>query len=442
MPSQKPPLYYNLGAITRETGLHPDTLRAWERRYDLPQPTRSEGGQRLYSQRDLEIVRWLVKQQETGLRISQAADLFRTQIEAGIDPIEEARKANLNSITPVVEGENVAAYRNAWVEASMNFDNMKADQVLTEAFSMFPPETVCFEIMFGGLSELGVKWYEGQATVQQEHYASALVSRRLNALIAGTPPPNRREKIVIAAPPDEDHMLASLLMTFLLRRRGYDVVYLGADVPLENFRLTIEELGPHLVILTAHLLVTAAGLLELANELEGLETRLAYGGPIFHRIPELRQNIPGAYLGDDLKKVVAAIEDILRSPAGAVQPVHPDLPPYLEQLRTQMPVIESRVNAAMENYPLILSAPNHYISRYIFSAIQLGDISYLMSDLEWAYGLLTNFKMPADMLVDFLHTYAQAIEDAVDSTAGPLVDWLHEGAREIAEFNGAGKRSS
>ena len=78
MTTKKPPLYYNLGAITRETGLHPDTLRAWERRYDLPQPTRSDGGQRLYSQRDLEIIRWLIAKQETGLRISQAADLWHT----------------------------------------------------------------------------------------------------------------------------------------------------------------------------------------------------------------------------------------------------------------------------------------------------------------------------------------------------------------------------
>ena len=100
MDTQKPPLYYNLGAITRETGLHPDTLRAWERRYNLPQPTRSEGGQRLYSQRDLEIVRWLIKQQETGLRISQAAELFHTQTEAGIDPLEEDRKAGLNAMMP------------------------------------------------------------------------------------------------------------------------------------------------------------------------------------------------------------------------------------------------------------------------------------------------------------------------------------------------------
>ena len=55
---------YNLGAVIRETGIKADALRAWERRYGLPQPARSAGGQRLYSQRDLEIIKWLIAKQE------------------------------------------------------------------------------------------------------------------------------------------------------------------------------------------------------------------------------------------------------------------------------------------------------------------------------------------------------------------------------------------
>ena len=437
MTTEKPPLYYNLGAITRETGLHPDTLRAWERRYDLPQPTRSDGGQRLYSQRDLEIIRWLIAKQETGLRISQAADLWHTQIEAGIDPLEEIRKAAIEAATQVVEGDNLTAYRDAWVQACLAFDNLRADQVLNEAFAMFPPETVCLEIMFAGLREIGTLWYRGEATVQQEHYASALVTRRLNTLIASTPSPTRPEKIVIAAPPEEDHMLSSLLMSFLLRRRGYDVVYLGADVPLENFRLTIESLEPSLVILTAHLLVTAASLLDLANELKGLTTRLAFGGSIFIRNPELRQEFPGDFLGEDLNLVVPVIQTLLQTPAETLKARQPQRPPYLDELRDKMPLIENRINSTLSEYPIILSAPNHYISDYLVAAIKLGDLSYLMNDLEWVYGLLNNFKMPKEMLVNFLETYAQEIMDTMGAHASPLVDWLKEGAKEVASFNGA-----
>jgi DNA-binding transcriptional MerR regulator len=300
MDTNKPPLYYNLGAVIRETGLNPDTLRAWERRYNLPQPTRSDGGQRLYTQKDLEILHWLIKKQETGLRISQAAELYHTQVEAGIDPIEEERLAAQTSPQPVVAGENLTAYRDAWLEAALNFNSAKADQITAEAFSLFRPETVAIEILFAGLRQIGNLWYHGQATVQQEHFASALVTRRLNALIAGAPVPSRKERIVIAAPPEEDHTLAPLMINYLLRRRGYEVIFLGADVPAKDFRSTIETLAPDLVILTAHLLLTAASMLELINEIDGLKTKLAFGGPVFINIPELRSKIPGTFLGDDL----------------------------------------------------------------------------------------------------------------------------------------------
>ena len=47
---------FNLKVVVRETGLKPDTLRAWERRYGMPQPERTEGGHRLYSQQDIDTI--------------------------------------------------------------------------------------------------------------------------------------------------------------------------------------------------------------------------------------------------------------------------------------------------------------------------------------------------------------------------------------------------
>jgi len=86
MPRQNEPLF-NLGAVVRQTGLKPDTVRAWERRYNLPTPQRSDGGHRLYSQRDVDTIRWLIARQREGLSISRAAELWR-QIEAeGRDPL-------------------------------------------------------------------------------------------------------------------------------------------------------------------------------------------------------------------------------------------------------------------------------------------------------------------------------------------------------------------
>ncbi|MBN2045712.1 MAG: MerR family transcriptional regulator [Anaerolineales bacterium] len=426
MTDEETTLYYNLGAVTRETGLHPDTLRAWERRYQLPQPTRSDGGQRLYSQRDLQIVKWLINKQEAGLRISQAADLWHTQIAAGIDPLEELEAAASQPAPPMIGGDNMAAYRSAWVKAALSFDSAAADYVITEAFSLFPPEAVCLEIMFGGLNEIGEQWYHGNATVQQEHFASALISRRLNALIAGTALPSRKETIVLAAPPEEDHMLASLLINYLLRRRGYEVIFLGADVPVRDFRSTIEELNPTLVILIANLLQTAASLLDLANQLAGLRIKLAYGGPIFNRVPELRERIPGHFMGEDLEQIIPSIEKILKLPDVELEEIKAEVPDYLEKLRQSLPEIERHLAEIADNYPVIVSAPTSLISRYLLSAIKLGDIRYLESDLEWVAGLLSNFQMPEDLLTRFLTDYARTLQDVVGDPAAEIITWLDE----------------
>jgi DNA-binding transcriptional MerR regulator len=69
---------YNLSAVLRETGLKADLVRAWERRYNLPNPQRSAGGHRLYSQYDIETLKWLKEKQAQGLSISNAVELWRT----------------------------------------------------------------------------------------------------------------------------------------------------------------------------------------------------------------------------------------------------------------------------------------------------------------------------------------------------------------------------
>ena len=75
MPANQQEPTFNLKVVVQETGLKPDTLRAWERRYGLPQPHRTPGGHRLYSQRDIDTLKWLVARQNEGMSISRAVKL-------------------------------------------------------------------------------------------------------------------------------------------------------------------------------------------------------------------------------------------------------------------------------------------------------------------------------------------------------------------------------
>src|SRR5512145_744383 len=78
---------YNLQAVLKETGLKADVLRAWERRYELPKPQRTPGGHRLYSEYDIETIKWLRARREEGLSISRAVELWKEIVHAGSDPI-------------------------------------------------------------------------------------------------------------------------------------------------------------------------------------------------------------------------------------------------------------------------------------------------------------------------------------------------------------------
>src|SRR5688572_4551244 len=145
---------FNLKVVLKETGIAADTLRAWERRYGLPMPQRSAGGHRLYSQRDIETIKWLMKRQEDGLSISRAVDLWNEQIASGADPL-----ADLVQTTPILAitvppkspDTTLDSLRAQWVEACLGFSESTAEQVLNQAFSMFPVAAVCLEVLQRGM---------------------------------------------------------------------------------------------------------------------------------------------------------------------------------------------------------------------------------------------------------------------------------------------------
>ena len=141
------------------------------------------------------------------------------------------------------------------------------DEVLNEAFAIFPVETVCTEIL-RGLSDIGNYWYLDKASVQQEHFASALANRRLETLIAATPRPTRQQSVLVGCPPGERHTFSVLMLCLFLCRRGLKVVYLGADVPIDRLEETSAAIRADLIILGAQQLATAATLQTTALTLQ------------------------------------------------------------------------------------------------------------------------------------------------------------------------------
>lgn len=435
---------YNLKAVVTETGLKPDTLRAWERRYGLPSPDRTSGGHRLYSQQDIDLLKWLIARQDEGMSISRAAKLWDKLTAAGRDPVsEQAEHAPRTTAVPETSytphfasletSNTVADTRQAWVDACLDFDERTADNILAQAFAIFPIETVCYTILQKGVAEIGIGWYEGQVTVQQEHFASALAVRRLETLVAGTPPPTRPGRILIACPPEERHTFSLLMVTLFLRRAGWDVVYLGANVPLDKLNATVATTQPRLVILAAQTLYTASTLLAMTLELGRENIPAAYGGAVFNFLPQLRERIPAHFLGEKLENVASTAEHLLNHPL-PLPSYHPAPHPYtiaLEHYQARQSAIEAKVWELLERdggdvgY---LKNANKDLAQNIIAALTFGDMNLLTTNIEWVHGLLVNFhyRMPEQAMHRYMVAYHHACQTYMDERGAPLVAWLEE----------------
>ncbi|MFQ5576056.1 MAG: MerR family transcriptional regulator [Anaerolineae bacterium] len=448
-PDQTPA--FNLKVVVHETGLKPDTLRAWERRYGLPAPQRTPGGHRLYSRRDVDMFKWLVARQAEGLSISRAAALWK-QLEAdGKDPLRERPLSPPAAAPPLPSlpaGSAIAGLRREWLSACLQFDEPAAENTLAQAFALYPPEVTCVGLLQAGLHEMGEMWYRNEAGAQQEHFASALAMRRLQNLLAATPPAGGGGGgggggaggggaavclILAGCPPGEEHAFITLLLTLLLRRQGWRVVHLGAGVPLGHMETTLSAIKPDLVVMPAQQLRTAATLLEMAQFLHTQTIPLAFGGRIFNRLPDLIARTPGYFLGHTLPEALQMIETLLGGPPRPLTAVAAPTEAYrqaVDHFQRCRAYIEAEVVRQISNTPLAglrpahLSTANHELGDAIIVALKLGDMNFLDVDIRWVEGMLANRNLPAAWLRHFLVLYLEAARSQLDEPGQPVLDWL------------------
>jgi len=204
-----------IGELSRRSGVSPELLRAWERRYQLLHPARSQGGLRLYTLEDLERVRLMQQHLARGLAAAEAAALATEQPPAsGAEPLLADAKDDL-------------------ADALGAFDEPRAHALLDSLLGAATIDTVLATVVVPYLHELGERWERGEASIAQEHFASAVLRGRLLGLARGwgrgLGPP-----IVLACAPGEQHDLGLIAFGLALRGRGLRVVYLGTDTPLTS----------------------------------------------------------------------------------------------------------------------------------------------------------------------------------------------------------------
>lgn len=308
--AQPPPLahlstapVFNTKAVARETGVPADTFRAWERRYGMPRPQRTPGGHRLYSERDIAVIRWLRDRTDEGVNISHAVLLLTNTLDTSTSD-EPAGNDTARAIGQLIDEV---------VQALANFDSAQADRTLSEAFSIYPFEQVLLELVQPAMVEIGERWHRGEINVAVEHFATQFVRRKLASLLSMFEGSARRATVVVGCAPGELHDLGALLSALFLVRRGWHVIYLGPQVPLFDLLETVQSVKPNLVCLSASTMETALELIPVARGLTEAypQVHFGYGGRVFNLNPELHHSMPGTFLGQDARELVDTVGKLL-----------------------------------------------------------------------------------------------------------------------------------
>lgn len=228
---------YSIKDLEQLSGIKAHTIRIWEQRYNLICPKRTDTNIRYYLDSDLKKLLNISVLIKKGNKISKISQLSNEEIQALV--LEYSR----------YKGE-FEAQINGLKMAMIDFDVEYFEKLLNQCFFNFGPDVTFNQILGRFIAEIGILWQTNSITVAHEHFISNLIKQKLFSAIDQmivTPKPNT-EPIVLYLPDNELHELSLLYIYYILKKKGYRVLYLGQSVPAENLKELFDKTGRRLFI--------------------------------------------------------------------------------------------------------------------------------------------------------------------------------------------------
>jgi methanogenic corrinoid protein MtbC1 len=203
-------------------------LRVWERRYGVVEPRRSTGGQRVYSDSDIERLSLLQRATQGGHGISHVASLSRSRLEELVRDIEAARRTSAPETARPFESRDLI--RKA-IELTEALDPNGLELLLKRSIARYGLVAFVDSIAAPFLRMVGDRWHSGMLTVSQEHFATAVLQRVVTdtaPLLTGA---DGGPTIVIGTLEGERHANGALMAAATAASEGWRVIYLGPDLP-------------------------------------------------------------------------------------------------------------------------------------------------------------------------------------------------------------------
>ena len=226
-----------IGVAAERTGLTPDVLRVWERRYGAVNPARSPGRQRFYSDADIERLRLLRLATLPGRSIGQVVKLSVGDLARMVEEDADARsRAPASSATPLPEAAGADLVVLALVLVG-ELDAVGLDRMLRRAAATMALSEFLESVAAPLLRRVGDEWHAGHLTIAHEHLASSLVNRITIHAMQSLPVAADAPNLVVATLAGERHEAGALFAAAEAMALGWRVTYLGADLPAADIAL-------------------------------------------------------------------------------------------------------------------------------------------------------------------------------------------------------------
>lgn len=257
-----------IAVVAERTGLSQDVLRVWERRYAAVKPTRDAAGQRIYSDADIARLGLLRDAVRAGRGISHVAPLPTSALEM---LVEEDRSARRTASDPRTLAGDASPVDDALVgdalQLALALDGQRLHELLRRGSARLGVAGFLEKLAAPLLRRVGDEWHAGRMSPAQEHLVSSAVHDIAAATLRAFAPPQGAPRVVVATPSGDRHVIGATLVGAAAAVEGWDVIYLGADLPAADIATAARAAGARVVALSIVYLDSRARVLDEIEEL-------------------------------------------------------------------------------------------------------------------------------------------------------------------------------
>lgn len=229
---------YKIKDLETLTGIKAHTLRMWEKRYELLSPERTETKIRTYSDEDLVKLLNVAILYDNGMKISKIAECSEAEIRRKVNAVYDKE-------------QSFSAVVSLLIQSMMEIDCKTFERVLENTIQKEGLEVVYKNYLVSFLHRIGVLWMVGTITPVQEHFVSNLIRQTIIVETDRLPlVDKRRFDAVLFTPEGEYHEISLLFYNYLLRKRGYKTLYLGANLPVLDLKKTLTSTNPKNLVIS------------------------------------------------------------------------------------------------------------------------------------------------------------------------------------------------